>query len=131
MFRVSPLLYRGLFVFALVVVFWLALQPAPDVIQIVSWQDKVEHAVLFAVLMVLGNLAWPGRMLPVVLGLLAYGAAMEVAQSFTDYRFGDLWDWIADAIGLLIAAFPARQLASRFGAHPVPSADHSGARNQA
>jgi hypothetical protein len=131
MFRAPPLLYRGIFVCALIAVFWLALQPAPDLVQIVSWQDKVEHAILFAVLMVLGNLAWPGRMLPVVLGLLAYGAAMEVAQSFTGYRFGDLWDWVADAAGLLIAVVPARQLASRFGAHPVPSADSTGARNQA
>lgn len=131
MLRIPPALSRGTFVFALVAVFWLALQPAPDVIQIVSWQDKIEHAILFAVLMLLGSLAWPDRMLAIVLGLLAYGAAMEVAQSFTDYRFGDLWDWVADAIGVLLAAIPARLLASRIGAGPAASSGSSDARNQA
>ena len=131
MLRIPPALSRGTFVFALVAVFWLALQPAPDVIQIVSWQDKIEHAILFAVLMLLGSLAWPDRMLAIVLGLLAYGAAMEVAQSFTDYRFGDLWDWVADAIGVLLAAIPARLLASRIGAGPAARSGSSDARNQA
>ena len=37
----------------------------------------------------------------IALGLLAYGAAMEVAQSFTAHRVGDPWDWLADAVGLL------------------------------
>ena len=131
MLRIPPALSRNLFIFALVAVFWLALQPAPDVVQIVSWQDKIEHAVLFAVLMVLGSLAWPDRMPQLVLGLLAYGAAMEVAQSFTDYRFGDLWDWVADAIGVLLAAIPARLLAARFGAPPAQASSTAGARNQA
>tara|TARA_R110001583_G_scaffold24563_2_gene89897 strand:+ start:166388 stop:166783 length:396 start_codon:yes stop_codon:yes gene_type:complete len=131
MLRIPPALSRGLFIFALVAVFWLALQPAPDVVQVVSWQDKIEHAVLFAVLMVLGSLAWPDRMPQLVLGLLAYGAAMEVAQSFTDYRFGDLWDWVADAIGVLLAAIPARLLAARFGTPPALASSTAGARNQA
>ena len=36
-----------------------------------------------------------------MLGLMVYGAAMEVAQSFTAHRVGDPWDWLADAVGLL------------------------------
>ena len=27
---------------------------------------------------------------------------MEVAQSFTTHRVGDPWDWLADAVGLLV-----------------------------
>lgn len=93
---------RMLFVAALIVVFWLALRPAPDIVQIVSWQDKVEHALLFAALALLGRAGWPRRPAMLALGLLAYGAAMELAQSFTPWRVGDPLDWLADAVGLLV-----------------------------
>lgn len=95
-------LLRLLFVIALLAIFWLALLPAPDVVKLVSWQDKVEHAVLFAGLALLALAAWPQRPLAIALGLLLYGAGMEVAQSFTGHRFGDPWDWLADAVGLLV-----------------------------
>ncbi len=87
---------------ALVAVFWLALLPAPDIVQIVSWQDKVEHTLLFAALALLGLAGWPHGALALGIGLLAYGAAMEVAQSFTGYRVGDPLDWLADVIGVAI-----------------------------
>jgi len=93
---------RLLFIIALPLVFWLALRPAPDIVQIVSWQDKLEHALLFAALALLGRAGWPQRCGALALGLLAYGAAMEVAQSFTPWRVGDPLDWLADAIGLLV-----------------------------
>ncbi|HRP23425.1 MAG TPA: VanZ family protein [Thauera sp.] len=93
---------RFLFVFLLLAVFWLALLPAPEVVKLVSWQDKIEHAVLFALLALLALAAWPERPLPIALGLLLYGAAMELAQSMTAHRFGDPWDWLADAVGLLV-----------------------------
>ena len=67
-----------------------------------SWQDKVEHALLFAGLAILGIAAWPHRAGLLAAGLLAYGAAMEVAQSTTAYRVGDPLDWLADAVGLLV-----------------------------
>lgn len=97
---------RLLFTIALPLFFWLALLPAPDIVQIVSWQDKVEHALLFAALALLGRAGWPQRTAVLVVGLLAYGAAMEVAQTFTPTRVGDPLDWLADAIGLL-ALLPA------------------------
>ncbi|MDO9597676.1 MAG: VanZ family protein [Azoarcus sp.] len=115
-------LFRTLFVAALIAVFWLALQPAPDIVKLVSWQDKIEHAILFAVLMALGALAWPRHLLTVAAGLLAYGAAMEVAQSFTGYRVGDVWDWVADALGVAAMAFPARHWLTRRAARTPNSA---------
>lgn len=93
---------RLLFLAALPLMFWLALRPAPDIVQVVSWQDKIEHALLFAALALLGRTGWPQRPGMLALGLLAYGAAMEVAQSFTAYRVGDPLDWLADAAGLLV-----------------------------
>ncbi len=95
-------LLRLAFVVVLLAVFWLALLPAPDVVKLVSWQDKIEHALLFAGLALLALAAWPGRAGAIVFGLLLYGAGMEVAQSFTAHRFGDPWDWLADAVGLLV-----------------------------
>lgn len=89
------------FALALAVVMWLAVQPAPDLVQLFSWQDKVEHALLFAALAAFGATAWPRQPVALVGGLLLYGAAMELAQSFTAFRVGDPWDWLADAVGTL------------------------------
>ena len=94
-------IFRILFCTLLLAVFWLALMPAPNIAKLVSWQDKIEHAALFAGLALLALAAWPQRPLAIALGLLVYGAAMEVAQSFTAHRVGDPWDWLADAVGLL------------------------------
>ena len=94
-------IFRLLFCTFLLAVFWLALMPAPNIAKLVSWQDKIEHAALFAGLALLALAAWPQQPLAIALGLLVYGAAMEVAQSFTAHRFGDPWDWLADAVGLL------------------------------
>lgn len=96
------MLFRLLFVLALAGAFWLALVPVPQVLHIVSWQDKIEHALLFAVLALLALAGWPRRPLAIAVGLLLYGAAMEWAQSLTSYRTGDPLDWLADAIGLLV-----------------------------
>jgi VanZ family protein len=38
------------------------------------------------------------------LGLLAYGAAIELAQSATGWRFGDWLDLLADLIGIILGS---------------------------
>ncbi|NMG65303.1 hypothetical protein GPA19_10125 [Azoarcus indigens] len=93
---------RLAFAAALVAVFVLALLPTPDLVQFVSWQDKIEHAGVFATLSLLGLAAWPQHAGRLALALLAYGAAIEIAQSFTGYRMGDPWDWLADAVGVAV-----------------------------
>lgn len=95
-------LLRIAFLVTLLGVFWLALLPAPEIARLVSWQDKIEHAVLFALLALLALAAWPQRPVAIAAGLLLYGAAMELAQSMTAHRIGDPWDWVADAVGLLV-----------------------------
>jgi VanZ family protein len=97
----------GFFV-VLAAVFWLALLPVPDMVTLVSWQDKVEHALMFALLALHGVAAWPRQPLRVAAGLLAYGLAMELAQSATSYRQGDLLDWLADAAGVAAALLVVR-----------------------
>lgn len=70
-----------------------------------DWWDKAQHAVAFLVLGGLGLLAYsekPGRL---VIGLLAYGASIELAQAASRWRFGDWQDWLADAVGVSAAYF--------------------------
>lgn len=102
MHRTSPL--QALFLATLVGVFMLALWPVPPVIQMFSWQDKLEHALAFATLMVLGGVAWPFARWRMVAGLLAYGALIEAAQALTSWRVGDPLDWVADGLGVALGA---------------------------
>lgn len=110
-------LLRAGFVLALGAVFVLALLPAPDLGKIVSWQDKIEHALLFFVLALWGLKAWPRRTVAVALGLLGYGVAMELAQALTTYRQGDVWDALADALGVAAAVASAHWRRAGRGAH--------------
>ncbi len=94
---------RAAFLLALVIVFIVALLPSPEVVQAFPQQDKLGHFVVFMALGIAGLLAWPNRPLAICVVLLAYGMAMEVAQSMTETRHGDPWDWVADAVGVAAA----------------------------
>lgn len=66
--------------------------------------DKSNHALGFAVLACLAYRAWPRRILLSLLGLLGYGALIEVLQSLTPDRMAEWSDLWADGVGLLIGA---------------------------
>ncbi|MGM9428574.1 VanZ family protein [Hydrogenophaga sp. MI9] len=70
--------------------------------QIFDIWDKAQHAAGFAGLAFLGRLAYPRRMPGLLAGLLLYGALIEVAQAATGWRHGDVNDWLADAVGVLM-----------------------------
>lgn len=97
--------------FLLVAAFWalvvvvgvLALVPADTPMPSTGW-DKANHALAFGVLGVLGCQCWPRRTWQVILCLAAYGGAIEIAQTFTETRFGEWLDWFADGAGLALAA---------------------------
>ncbi len=69
--------------------------------QVFDIWDKAQHAAGFAVLTLLGRAAYPRRPIGLVLGLLGYGAVIELVQSATGWRYGDAQDWLADAVGVL------------------------------
>lgn len=92
-----------LFLTALIVAFVLALRPAPEMLPTIEHLDKAQHALAFMLISLLGFGAWPRRPVMIVMVMLCYGAAMELAQSFTAYRQGDYQDWIADAVGVAAA----------------------------
>ncbi|WP_447772848.1 VanZ family protein [Variovorax boronicumulans] len=86
----------------------LALSLAPPSMPMPStgW-DKSNHVLAFATLAFLANKAWPGRiwLLP---SLLAYGALIEILQSFTPDRYAEWSDLWADGLGLLVGQVFAR-----------------------
>jgi len=77
--------------------------------------DKTQHAFAFAVLGAWGLLAYPRHLWQVLIALLAFGGAIELAQASTTWRFGDWHDLLADAVGLAMGAalawWPRRSLA--------------------
>ena len=66
--------------------------------------DKAQHAFGFAVLAFLGGAAYPARLSRAWVGLLLLGAAIELAQSATGWRQGDVLDGLADAVGVSAGA---------------------------
>ena len=103
---------------ALVLVGTLTLLPAsalpPGLFEFDLW-DKVQHALAFTVLAFWGLLVYPLHPWRVLLGLLCFGGAIEVAQAMTTWRFAEWQDWLADAVGLALGAvlawWPRQQLA--------------------
>jgi VanZ family protein len=90
------------FFLGLTLVTILSLIPSTSVPQAFQFWDKAQHALGYAALSVSGCLAFPRRVMPVFIGLLAHGAAIEVMQeTLTTTRFGDVFDWLADGIGIL------------------------------
>ena len=83
----------------------LVLALAPDAgAQHFGWGwDKANHAFAFAVLCLLGTVAWPRRTLRLLAALLAYGVAIELLQSLTAGRHADWRDMVANAAGLALA----------------------------
>lgn len=72
--------------------------------------DKAQHAMGFFGLSLLGLQAYRQRFLKVSMGLLLFGAAIEVAQALSGWRTGDPLDWLADATGIAMATLTMRLL---------------------
>jgi VanZ family protein len=90
------------FIAGLALVTIMSLIPSTSVPQAIQFWDKAQHALGYVALSVSGCLAFPQRVMPVVIGLLAHGAAIEIMKAtLTTTRFGDVFDWLADGIGIL------------------------------
>ena len=109
--------WRLLFFLAAAAALAAALVPPEDhPPQLLGW-DKANHALAFAVLMGLGTLGFPGAA-PAAMGLVLvlFGGAIELLQATPlVHRDGDLMDVLADAVGVLAAAWPALALRRRLG----------------
>ena len=108
------LLARMAYVLLLVAILVLAVLPRPEVLPMqFAWQDKVEHVGVFLVLALVAMQVLRVRIGTVVIGLAAYGAAMELAQSFAPARFASFGDLAADLVGLALAVLVAQGLNAR------------------
>ena len=100
--QATPLLaWRLAFGLCVLAVLVLALMPTDMPMPSTGW-DKSNHLLAFSVMALLGRRAYPGRTMGVLAGLLAYGALIEVLQSFTPNRSADWHDLVADAVGLAL-----------------------------
>lgn len=80
----------------------LSLIPGTSVPKSIQFWDKAQHALGYVALAITGCLAFPQRLMPVFIGLLAHGAVIEILQgTLTTTRFGDVSDWFADGTGVL------------------------------
>lgn len=95
--------HKALFTGALLAALVIALLPTSGSPPLFEHQDKVQHALVFAALTSWALALWPTRLRRIVLGMLGYGVLMEIAQSMTTYRYGDVWDFCADACGIALA----------------------------
>jgi VanZ family protein len=89
----------------------LALMPAPPPMITTGW-DKSNHLLAFGVMTCLGCKAFPQRLTIVQPGLLAYGALIEIMQSFTPNRSAEWLDLLADSLGILLGWMLIRFLAN-------------------
>lgn len=95
-------LLMQLFLILLAVGLVLALIPSPDTGGF-EVNDKLMHTTAFLAYAILLDMAssrdfWRFQV-PILLG---YGALIEVLQSFTPWRMFSLWDFAADALGILL-----------------------------
>lgn len=109
-------MWRWLLALAMLTLLVLSLAPAETPLPSTGW-DKTNHLFGFATLAFLGQRAFPGRTVPVLCGLLAYGGLIEILQSFTPDRFAEFGDLVADGIGLLIGATAAQLLSLSSPSH--------------
>ncbi len=104
------------------VLFWLSHQPGINAPMLFSGQDKVFHAGVYGILglFVLGTMRPPAtgytnrQVLTSVIVASLYGISDEFHQSFVPGRNPDVWDWVADTTGALLAVFLLAQLTRTF-----------------
>lgn len=95
--------FRVVFALELIVVTVLSLIPNHAVPSVLVFWDKAQHSIEFFVLVLTGCFAYPRTTVPVVTGLMMYGALIELAQSsLTTTRVGDISDFFADVVGILL-----------------------------
>ena len=94
---------RGGWWLAMAGVLALALMPTAHLpTPMLDWWDKAQHALAFAVLTAWALWAWPAVVGRTLLGMLAFGGAIELAQWATGWRFGEWADLLADGVGVML-----------------------------
>jgi len=84
-----------------IIIAWLAFRPSTGLEGGLPW-DKANHAVAFIALTLLAGRGWPGlSRTALVLIMLAAGTGIELVQGLPQIgRDADVWDVVADAVGI-------------------------------
>lgn len=101
---------RSAFWVCVLAILGMALVPPVPQMPTTGW-DKSNHMLAFAMLVLLGRWAYPGRTAFLVCGLLAYGALIELLQSLTPDRFAEWGDLLADGVGLFAGCVLGQMMA--------------------
>jgi VanZ family protein len=104
----ESLLYRALFWAMCLGIFVLAILPNSSSPTTFPNADKILHAMAFAGLSFIGGLAYPLRIFIVAIFLVFLGAAIEIAQGFTPDRSPELFDFLADSVGISLGLLAHR-----------------------
>ena len=74
--------------------------------------DKVFHVLMYGVFSVLGFRVTTEskQYLYLCIGIVAYGGLMEIAQSFMPGRMMSAYDFLANAVGVIIGALVAKRV---------------------
>jgi VanZ family protein len=94
---------RGAFAIAVIAIVAASLLPADELPSFDMW-DKLEHVLAYALLAVLGALAWAGRTRAaavLAVSLVAMGIVLELLQTLVPGRYTDPADALANLIGTL------------------------------
>ncbi len=70
---------------------------------IFDWWDKAQHALAFGVLMLLGFLTYRRAFWKLAIALILYGVIIELIQSWTGWRSGEVLDAAADGVGIVLS----------------------------
>ena len=98
-------LAKTAFFIGLVAVTTLSLLPQETLPETAAW-DKLNHALAYGVLAVLGGFGFKGwrSLLMVGIGLVVLGAGLELVQSVIPDRDGSITDALANFIGVAIGS---------------------------
>jgi len=103
----SPRFFQICFWAAALLTFAAAVAPA-DVVPQLAESDKLMHFLAFFTLSLVATLAFRRARVPIIgVGLSAFGALIEVAQTIPGLnRDGDVWDWTADTLAIVVVLLP-------------------------
>jgi VanZ family protein len=110
--------WRALLAALLAIVCVAALAPGSDAPSL-GIGDKIDHLSAFVALAVAAALSWPAawrHAMRAGVGLLVYGALIELAQTQVPGRHGDAADLLVDAAGIALGLALAQALRRRWPA---------------
>jgi VanZ family protein len=111
--------------FSMLIYFVSSLSAPPAPTYPFEWGDKINHAGAYGIMMILALRAtrWlmprsplAAQIAVALLYCMLYGGSDEIHQAFVPNRSSDIFDWIADTVGALLAiAFALPVLRTKVG----------------